>query len=190
MEHIEDYTEPQLIRQINAKDTSAIKVLYCRYIKYLTAVCSRYIINEDDIRDVLQDSFLKIITSISQFEYRGTGSLKAWMTRIVVNEALRFLRLKERFEVIQYECELPEVSQDEEAEIDSIPTSIIQEMIRQLPTGYRTVFNLFVFEQKSHKEIASLLNIKENTSASQFHRAKDMLAKKINEYKSIKQASL
>ena len=58
-----------------------------------------------------------------------------------------------------------------------------QEMIRELPTGYRTVFNLYVFENKSYKEIASILNIKENTSASQYHKAKNRLAEEINKYK-------
>ncbi|HNX65523.1 MAG TPA: sigma-70 region 4 domain-containing protein, partial [Bacteroidales bacterium] len=68
---------------------------------------------------------------------------------------------------------------------DDIPSSVILDMIRSLPQGYRTVFNLYVFEEKSHKEIASILNIAENSSASQFHRAKSILVKKIKEYKSI-----
>lgn len=183
MTHSGNDNERELVRLIQQGDASAMKTVYCRYIEYLTAVCSRYVIYDDDTRDVLQDSFIKIFTSIDKFEYRGEGSLKAWIVRIVINESLKFLKKNERFDVIQYEWDLPDAI--DEPETDDIPASIIQNMIRQLPTGYRTVFNLYVFEEKSHKEIASILNIKESTSASQLHRAKDMLAKKIQEYKSI-----
>lgn len=177
--------EFELIQHIRKGDSSAMKKLYNLYIKYLTAVCSRYIISEADLKDVLQESFIKIFTAIDTFEYRGVGSLKAWMTRIVVNESLNFIKKNERFEFVQNEWDLPEATNEEEyvPDTDNISIHVIQEMIRQLPTGYRTVFNLYVFENKSHKEIASILDIKENTSASQFHKAKKRLADKINEYK-------
>lgn len=174
----------ELIQNIRKGNSSAMKELYFHYIKYLTAVCSRYIINEADLKDVLQESFVKIYTSIDKFEYRGVGSLKAWMARIVVNESLKFIKKNERFEFVQNEWELPDVTNEEDApDTDDIPAHVIQEMIRQLPIGYRTVFNLYVFEDKSHKEIASILGIKENTSASQLHKAKNKLAEQINEYK-------
>ena len=79
--------------------------------------------------------------------------------------------------------DIPDVPDEEIPEISEIPPSLIQEMIRRLPEGYRTVFNLFVFEGKSHKEIAMLLGIKENSSASQLHRAKALLAGWIREYR-------
>ena len=177
--------EFELVKHIRKGDSSAMKDLYNRYIKYLTAVCARYIINEADLKDILQESFIKIFTSIDKFEYRGVGSLKAWMARIVVNESLTFLKKNERFDFVQNEWDLPDVTNEEDhvPDTNDIPAHVIQEMIRQLPAGYRTVFNLYVFENKSHKEIASTLNIKENTSASQLHKAKKSLAEKINEYK-------
>lgn len=179
--------EQEIVRLIRQGDEVAMKELYDCHIEYLTAVCSRYIICEEDIKDVLQDSFIKILTSIDRFEYRGQGSLKAWMTRVVVNESLKFLKKNERLNTIQYEWDLPDaIDEEDEPDTRNVPASVVQEMIRQLPAGYRTVFNLYVFEQKSHKEIAALLNIKENTSASQLCRAKDMLAKRINEYNSTK----
>ena len=102
-----------------------------------------------------------------------------------MNESLKLLKSKERFDFVQNEWELPEVENEENSpsDLDDIPAKAIQEMIRELPTGYRTVFNLYVFENKSHKEIASILNIKENTSASQYHKAKNRLAEEINKYK-------
>lgn len=104
------------------------------------------------------------------------------MTRIVVNEAIRQLKSQARQEHIE-EQDIPDIAGEDEPETDDIPQEAIQNMIRQLPDGYRTVFNLFVFEEKSHREIAEMLGITESTSASQFHRARNMLAKKIKEYR-------
>ena len=177
--------EFELLQLVRKGDSSAKKEIYHHYIRYLTAVCARYILVEADLKDVLQESFIKIFTSIDKFEYRGDGSLKAWMARIVVNESLKLLKSNERFDFVQNEWDLPEVEheEDNEPDTDDVPAQAIQEMIRELPTGYRTVFNLYVFENKSHKEIASILNIKENTSASQLHKAKNKLAEMINAYK-------
>jgi len=79
--------------------------------------------------------------------------------------------------------DLPDMADDREPDFNDIPISVILEMIRKLPLGYRTVFNLYVFEEKSHKEIASILNIAENTSASQLHRAKGLLMQEIDLYR-------
>jgi RNA polymerase sigma factor (sigma-70 family) len=176
--------EAKLIQHIREGDRTAPKKLYCRYIRYLTAVCSRYITCEDDIKDVLQESFVKILTTIGKFEYRGEGSLKAWMTRIVVNESLQTLKRSQSFETFDPDWDRQD---DDDIETEEIPTEAIHEMIRNLPVGYRTVFNLYVLEKKSHKEIASILKIKESSSASQLHRAKEMLAKQISDYKSLKE---
>lgn len=174
-------TEKEIVGHIVNEDISAKKYLYCQYAGYLTGVCSRYISNREDVRDILQESFLKIFSSISTFEYRGPGSLKGWMTRIVVNESLKFLKSVCKFELIPLSDENVEVA-DDEPDIDGIPLSELHSMIRELPIGYRVVLNLFVFEGKSHKEIAAALNIKESTSASQYHRAKKILADKIKKY--------
>ena len=156
-----------------------MKALYGRYVGYLTAVCSRYIDDDDEVKDVLQDVFIKIFQSMDRFSYRGEGSLKAWMTRIVVNDALKSLRRKKPLPLSPV---LSDITEDEEPDFDRVPLDILQGMIRKLPEGYRTVFNLFVFEDKSHKEIASLLGIKENSSASQLHHAKAQLARWIKDY--------
>ncbi len=156
-----------------------MKALYGRYVGYLTAVCSRYIADDDEVKDVLQDAFIKIFQSMDRFSYRGEGSLKAWMTRIVVNDALKSLRRKKPLPLSPI---LSDITEDEEPDFDRVPLDILQGMIRKLPEGYRTVFNLFVFEDKSHKEIASLLGIKENSSASQLHHAKAQLARWIKDY--------
>lgn len=174
--------EENLIRAVRQGDTVAMREIYDSHIRYLTAVCARYVTNEEDLKDVLQESFLKIYSAIDSFEYRGSGSLRGWMTRIAVNQAIRHIRQSGRLTFTELTDDSLEIA-DEEPELDGIPASAIHTMISELPTGYRTIFNLYVLEQRSHKEIASMLNIKESTSASQLHRAKAILADKINEYR-------
>lgn len=180
----EEVREKELIKKILDGDASAMKYLYDCHVGYLTAAASRYVPDEDDLKDVLQEAFVKIFTSMAKFRYMGRGSLRAWMTRIVINEALDCMGSRKCIEPLE-----PEITDDcgreeppEEPEVENVPIEVIYEMIRHLPPGYRSVFNLYVFEGKSHKEIAEILNIKESTSASQFHRAKALLATNIKEY--------
>lgn len=179
--------EEVLVQRVLQKDSEALKELYIHYSGYLTAVCSRYIINREDVRDILQESFIKIFTQIDKFTYRGVGSLKAWTTRIVVNESLKYIKQVEKISFITPTWDLPDRSEDVTPFMENVPIATIHELIRQLPTGYRTVFNLYVFEGKSHKEIADLLQIGESASASQLHRAKAMLAREIKELETKKQ---
>ena len=160
-------------------DSSASKALYCAYARYLTGVCTRYLSNPDDVKDVLHDSFLHIFDSMNSFEYRGLGSLKAWLTKIVINESLQFIRRTYRSEILNHSLETEVFEDDEPPQMEGLSMEILHKLICELPPGYRTVFNLYVFEEKSHKEIATILNIKEASSASQYHRAKAMLAAKI-----------
>lgn len=178
--------EQILIDRLLLKEEAAWKELFEVYSGNLTYVCSRYILDKDNVHDVLQNSFIKMFRSIERFQYRGNGSLRAWMSRIVVNESLTFLKQNSDFKNFVDDSELPDMTMDEEPDLQQIPEAVIMEMIRFLPEGYRTVFNLFVFEEKSHKEIAEVLGIAENSSASQFHRARVTLAQKIKEYKRLK----
>ncbi len=168
----------QLFRQGNAL---AMDKLYAEYADYLTTVCARYIVNDDDLKDVLQESFIKIFTQINQFEYRGKGSLKAWTTRIVINESLQFLR-KQKGNAPLVVDDPPDIP-DETPDTEGLSADTLNNLVAQLPTGYRTILNLYVIEGKSHKEIARMMGIKPDTSASQFHRAKNMLARLIKDYK-------
>lgn len=156
-----------------------MRSFYERYAGYLTAVCSRYVVDRTNVKDILQEAFIKVFQSLDRFEYRGEGSVKAWITRIVVNDSLKSLKASSRLNFVD---DLPDIPEDDEPTLPQIPPAVVQEMIKALPDGYRTVFNLFVFEKKSHREIASLLGIKEDSSASQFFRARAMLARNIKNY--------
>lgn len=175
--------EEVLINKILSGDESAMRGLYDRYSGALSTTCRRYIVDEDETKDVLQDAFIKIFNRLNTFEYRGEGSLLAWMTKVVVNEALKHIRDLNRRNTVSTTWDLPDTSDedDEPDDISCISPDVLLRLIQELPEGYRTVFNLYVFEQKSHKEIAQLLDINEASSASQYHRAKKTLRKRINE---------
>lgn len=176
--------EQHLLRKMIRGDTHAMREFYNIYSGYLTAVCARYISNEEDVKDILQEGFIKIFKAMEKFEYKGEGSLKAWSARIVVNEALKHIKENQKLKITNLPSwDLPDMPDEREPDFEDIPTSVILEMIRTLPIGYRTVFNLYIFEEKSHKEIASILGIAENSSASQLHRAKNLLVKEIESYR-------
>ena len=180
----EENREHKLLQQIVQGNKTAMKKFYEENAEYLTAVCSRYISNREDVKDVLQESFIKIFKAIDKFEFKGVGSLRAWSARIVVNEALKHIKGKDKMLLTTLPSwDLPDIADAQEPDFEDISTSAILEMIQSLPPGYRTVFNLYVFEDKSQKEIASILNIAESTSASQYHRAKGMLVKEIELYR-------
>lgn len=176
-------TEEELASKCKQADNQARKELYERFGSSLMAICLRYIGEREAAEDVLHDGFIRIFQSIGQFSYQGNGSLKAWLSRVMVNEALGYLR--KRSLLSQQEVLMEQLPDTEETDenIEDIPSSVLMKMIAELPDGYRTVFNLYVFEEKSHKEIAQMLGITEHTSSSQFYRAKTLLAKKINEYR-------
>ena len=132
-----------------------------------------------DAEDVVQESFVKFFSNIASFDFRGEGSLKAWLLRIVVNEAISMTRKQSRLTFVD---EVPEEVPDENPEVERVPPAELTRMIGELPEGYRLVLNMFVFEQMSHKEIAQRLGIKENSSASQYFHAKKLLGKMINDY--------
>ena len=177
--------EERWLRKALDGDNTAIEWIYRKHVRYLSALCSRYITEDEDIKDVLQESFIKIFTSLDSFKYRGEGFLKAWMAKITLNETLKFVRNNSRLPIDSIDDKDMNIADGDSMETEDIPTDVLHQFIRELPDGYRTVFNLYVIDDKSHKEIAQLLGIKENTSASQLHKAKSMLAQKIKHYRTI-----
>ena len=152
------------------------------FSKQMLAVCYRYTGDVDAAHDVLHDGFIKIFT---HFTFRGECALSTWVTRVMVTQAIDYLRKQQRFsQLVVNEEQLPDIP--DEAGIAETGGRISEEMlmafVAELPDGCRTVFNLYVFEEKSHKEIAEILHIKEHSSTSQLHRAKCLLIKRIKEY--------
>lgn len=174
--------EIELVEGCRAGDNAARKELYTLYSRQMLAVCYRYVGDIDEAHDVLHDGFIKIF---SNFTFRGECSLATWMTRVMMTQSIDYLRRKQRFnQLIVSDDHLPDVVDEAEAAESGSQLSedILMQFVAELPDGCRTVFNLYVFEEKSHKEIARLLHIKEHSSTSQLHRAKSLLAKRIKEY--------
>jgi RNA polymerase sigma-70 factor (ECF subfamily) len=180
---ISNFDEKQLVELCRTGDSRARKRLYELYAGRLMTVCLRYSSDRTAAEDVLHDGFLKIYSSLDKFTWKGEGSLKAWMERVMANEALQALRHNEwEHDVVESHETTEEYDEPEEEEIATIPEEVLLQFISELPTGYRTVFNLHTFEEMSHKEIALLLNINEKSSASQLARAKMALAQRVKEW--------
>lgn len=175
--------DSQLITACKKQDRSAQKVLYKRYAPKMMAVCLRYCKDYDTAKDLLHDGFLQVFTQIGS--YAGKGSFEGWLRRIFVNVALENYRRVQREinfynEYSHNEAETAETPGDDPLEIGDVPREEIMKIIQELPDGYRTVFNMIIFEDMSHKEIASKLGITEGASRSQFFRAKEILQKRVH----------
>lgn len=171
-------TEKQLIEGCKKGKREAQKKLYDTYSRRMMGVCLRYVNDRETARDLLQDGFVKIFTGMDS--YSGIGSFEGWMRKIFVNCALEYLR---KTDVLREAAELenvPELVQPDSSALSDMSAMELMQLVDGLPTGFRTVFNLFAIEGYSHKEISDMLNITESTSRSQFTRAKQMLQRKIN----------
>jgi RNA polymerase sigma-70 factor (ECF subfamily) len=177
--------ERDISRGCKRGDAIAQRALFEQYSPLLMAKIFRYVGDDDDAKDVLQDTFIKALTMIDNFAWAGEGSLQAWLTRIAVNTSLNFLRSRKRLTPLNVDTldDPPDLAEEPTAtEVNSLDTSTILAMVAELPDGYRTVFNLYCLDGYSHKEIAEQLGINEKSSSSQLVRAKTLLAHKIKKY--------
>lgn len=134
-------------------------------------VCKRYVKNREDAEDILVSAFFKVLTNIDQFQSKG--SFEGWIRRIVVNEALMFLRRRHNF---SHQVELSDIDIPHRIKVvDQLAAEDILSLLNELPTGYRTIFNLYVLEGYKHREIAEMLGISINTSKSQLILARKRL---------------
>ncbi|MDF7821668.1 sigma-70 family RNA polymerase sigma factor [Runella sp. MFBS21] len=175
-------SEAQLVKSLQKGDTKAQRHLYEKYSARLLAVCVRYINDKMEAEDVMIEGFMRIFEKIDQF--KGEGSFEGWMRRLMTNEALMYLRTKRHIEI---DIDAPEAQQlsnydwaDANLEADDLMA-----IIGKLPTGYRTVFNLYAIEGFSHAEIAEQLGITESTSKSQLHRARALLQEMVKEAENL-----
>ena len=174
--------EQDIVQRVAKGDRKATRALYGNTICRMTSVCSRYVNDPDAVNDVLQESYLSIFSTIGKFQYKGEGSLLAWMTRIVVHKSVDWVKREMRRGAVELPGDLPETIDDDTAEHSNLSADAIHSIIRQMPAGYRAVFNMYVLDGMSHKQIASELGITENTSASQLARAKVWLKNEVKQH--------
>lgn len=172
-----------LVKDCIKKKSAAQQQLYEEFAPAMLGVCYRYTKSIHDAEDVLQEGFIKVYQHIGDFN--ATGELGAWIRRIMVTTALNYLKKNKRYreELVYAEMRLHPVSDDNP--IVQLDAKELAELIRQLPTGYQTIFNLFAVEGYAHAEIGALLGISEGTSKSQYARARYLLIEWIEKYSSI-----
>ena len=175
------YSEKELIDGCLAEDRKVQRYVYERYYSDFLKVCLRYCDNTPDAKHLLNDSFFKIFTKVSQ--YSGAGSFEGWMRKTVVNVCLDHVRVRARNlkNVVQVEKESLEnlSGHDDNSVFGKMGFDHLLKLIQELPEMSRAVFNLFVFENLSHKEIAEVLGMKEGTSSWYLNKARVEIQRKI-----------
>ena len=170
--------EDELIKGCLRREPHAQRLLYDTYSSKMYAICYRYLKDSMQAEDVLVTSFTKVFEKIGQF--KSEGSFEGWIRRIVVNEALTCLR-KNRSMYLETELDQVDYDPNYSHLHDHLEAEDLLRLVKELPAGYRIVFNMYAIDGYSHKEIAESLGISENTSKSQLSRARIYLQKQLKE---------
>lgn len=172
-----------IVERCIKREEKAQKEFYFLYAQKLFNVCLRYIGDSDTAKDMLQESFLKIFDNLKQ--YSGKSPIEAWMSRITANTCIKYLQKEKKFrEEVSSQYLIEVENTDEELEGEFTKEQLF-EALNSLDTNFKTVFNLFVFENYSHSEIAKTLDINENTSRSRLSRARISLKKELEKTKTF-----
>jgi RNA polymerase sigma-70 factor, ECF subfamily len=170
--------ESEIIAGCIRNDPHAQRCLFEKQYRRSFHVAMRYLGNHHDTEDVLSVSFTKVFHNIRQFENRGEGSFQKWINTVVINESIRFLKSKKALLFQEDEVQLT-LNVSLHTDSDFIDSEEVYQVLETMPKGYRTVFNLFAIEGYSHKEIAEMLQINENTSKSQLSKARNYMILKL-----------
>ena len=171
--------DADLIRGCINNDRRMQEELYSRFAPKMYAVCLRYAGNAEEAEDILQEGFIKIFKKLASF--RSEGSFEGWIRRIFVNTSIEHFRRKTYLQPIS-EQEENTMEGKSLSVLDSLAEKDLIHLIQQLSPGYRTVFNMYVVEGYTHKEIGELLGISEGTSKSQLSRAKVILQEMVKKF--------
>lgn len=172
-------TDHELAQACLEGKREAQELLFRLYSRKMLAVCARYTESREEAEDVVQEGFIKVFERMSQWQ--GTGSLGGWIRTVMVNTALSYIRSRKKW---KDHTDLDAADELDAGEMDALAQMNAEEILRlisTMPTGYRTVFNLFAIEGYGHREIAETLEISENTSKTQYLKAKAWLKKALFE---------
>ena len=176
-------SEQKLIDLCIKGDRAAQRVLYDQLASRMFPVCIRYVADRQVAQDILQEGFITLFSKLGS--YKGNGSFEGWARKIFVNTALMYLRKKDALKMSDDLENARGLSTDITSQMQNIGYKELMKLITALPPGFRTVFNMYVVEGYSHKEIAELLNITETTSRTQLSRARVWLQSKIKEQENV-----
>jgi RNA polymerase sigma factor (sigma-70 family) len=158
--------------------------IYANYSKGMYSLCLRYTKNQDEAADILQESFIKVYEKRSLFN--AEYEIGPWVKRIVINEAINHFRVNKRFELVEDDGYFEEAEEIIEMEDLSGVKEMLLSVLREMPEGYRTVFNMYVIDNLTHQEIAEYLGVSVNTTKTQLFKARKMIRAKLEERASIK----
>ncbi|HND96008.1 MAG TPA: RNA polymerase sigma factor [Chitinophagaceae bacterium] len=178
-ERNQNITESDLINGCLKDDRRMQEELYRRFSPRMYAVCLRYAGNAEEAQDILQEGFIKVFKKLDSF--RSEGSFEGWVRRIFVNTAIEHFRRKKYLMPVT-EREENTIEGKYLSVLDNLAAADIMALVQELSPGYRTVFNMYVVEGYSHKEIGDILGISEGTSKSQLSRAKVILQDMVKKY--------
>ncbi|MCA4810003.1 sigma-70 family RNA polymerase sigma factor [Empedobacter stercoris] len=171
-----------LIKQCQEQNRKAQEEIYLEFSPVLFSICLRYAESYEDAQDIFQEGFIHIFNKVNQFKFKG--SFEGWMKRIMVNLNLEKLKKKNTLPFEDYEKLI--ITQDDDEDIeDNFDYQQLLEVVHNLPPQYRQVFNLYVFEEFTHQEIAEMLNISVGNSKSNLSRARNLLKQKLNLLKTV-----
>lgn len=173
----------KLIESCIKGDRSAQKVLYDHLAPRMFPLCIRYVGNEEQAEDILQDGFVTLFTHLDS--YKGEGSFEGWARKIFVTTALMELRRKDVLKMSEDLETVRGMKTEVTTQLQSIGYKDLMRVITQLPPGFRTVFNMYTIEGYSHKEIGEILGISETTSRTQLSRARTWLQNKLKEIENV-----
>ena len=168
--------EEELIQACKKQHSRSQRTVYEKYSPKMFATCIRYIKDESEAEQTMIEGFMKVFSKIEQFT--GQGSFEGWVRRIMVNECLGYLR-KNKNMYLEVDIDKADYQIQYGKLEDNLQAEDLLKLIKELPMGYRTVFNLYAIEGYSHKEIAETLGVNTNTSKSQLSRARSLLQKKL-----------
>lgn len=169
-----------LVRDCIAGNRQAQKKMYDTYAPVVYGVIRRYLYNPSAAEEVLNDTFYRVFTKLSQYSF--TGPIEGWMRRIAINLITDHLRKHTKFEQEVHPEHIQETAVDEDWQVGRLAYKELLALIHQLPATHRMVFNLYVFEDMQHKEIAQHLQISENNSRWHLNDARRRLKEKINNH--------
>ncbi len=158
-----------ILAQCIDNQPKAQKQLFDMLAPKMYSVCLRYAQDEDEAKDILQESFIKVFNNLTKFENKG--SFEGWIKRIFINTSIEFYRKNQRQNMVDNIDQVAEIAVESNT-VSLLKTADLMKLINRLPKGYKTVFNLFVIEGYHHDEISKMMNISENTSKSQLHKAR------------------
>ena len=168
---------PSIIEAVKKKEEGSFKVLYEKCIPYVFTVTKRHVSNDSNIPDIIQEIFARVFLSISSYD-PSKGDFTPWLRRLVVNQCYQFYR-QEKSTMLHVTLDNASEVIDDDIDLNALSKDEIEDLLNEMPDGYKQVFLLIVIEEFKHEEVGELLGISPSASRSQFSRAKKWVLRNI-----------